>query len=305
MTSPVAGPTGFTDIRRDGWIARLPRAAQPFALLARLDRPIGVWLLFLPGLWGILLADRGFWVTLRLIVLFGVGAIIMRGAGCVVNDLWDRKLDRAVARTAGRPLAAGMVSVPGAIGFLLLLLALGLVILLQLNRTAQLTGAASLILVALYPAAKRVTWFPQIVLGLTFGWGALLGTIAASGHLSWAGLSLYGAAICWILGYDTIYAHQDREDDALVGIKSTARWYGAQTRPFLARCYAGTLGFLLLALALSDIDMAGWAAMIIPASLLAWQVIALDIDDPAGCLALFKLNRAVGLAVALAIMVGH
>jgi 4-hydroxybenzoate polyprenyltransferase len=305
MTRPVAAPDNFTDIRQDGWIARLPPAAQPFALLARLDRPIGAWLLFLPGLWSILLAHQRLWLSLWLILLFGVGAIVMRGAGCVVNDLWDRKLDRAVARTAARPLAAGTVSVPGALGFLVGLLLIGLLILLQLNRAAQITGAASLLLVALYPAAKRVTWFPQIVLGLTFGWGALLGMIAATGQITLATITLYAAAICWILGYDTIYAHQDREDDAMVGIKSTALWFGAQTRPFLARCYAGTLTFLLLSFALTGMNWLGWAAMIIPAGLLAWQVIALDINDPARCLALFKLNRVVGLAVALAILVGH
>ncbi|HEX7388679.1 MAG TPA: 4-hydroxybenzoate octaprenyltransferase [Acidiphilium sp.] len=305
MADGLSADRRFTDIRTGGWIARLPGRAQPFALLARLDRPIGAWLLFLPGLWSILLARQGVWPSLWLIVLFGVGAVVMRAAGCVVNDLWDRKLDRQVARTAGRPLASGAISVPGALGFLAILLAIGLGILLLLNNPARILGVASLLLVALYPAAKRVTWWPQVMLGFTFGWGAPMGYAAAHGGLGWPALPLYAATILWILGYDTIYAHQDREDDAMVGIKSTALKFGAGTRRFLMVCYAGTILLLLAAFALAGLGWIGMAALILPAALLIWQIVTIDIDAPAKCLALFKLNREVGLLVALAILLGR
>lgn len=305
MADPVAATGGFTDIRAGGWVARLPARLRPFALLARLDRPIGVWLLFLPGLWGILLARAGFWFSLWLVLLFSVGAVVMRAAGCVVNDLWDRKLDRLVERTAGRPLASGAVSVPAALGFLLLLLLIGLGILLSLGRTAQILGVTSLVLVAFYPAAKRVTWWPQVMLGFTFDWGALLGYAAARGSLGWPAFLLYAAAILWTLGYDTIYAHQDREDDALAGIKSAALRLGERTRFWLAIWYAGMVALLAAAMAAAG---SGWwadAALVLPAGLLAWQVLRLDIDDPAVCLSLFKLNRVVGLLVGLAILLGR
>ncbi len=296
--------SGFTDIRRGGWVAKLPERYLPYILLARLDRPIGAWLLFLPGLWAICLAAHGFWRGLWLCVLFGIGAVVMRGAGCVVNDLWDRKMDAQVERTRGRPLAAGLVTPLQALLFLALLCAVGLVILLLLNNTARLLGVASLVLVALYPLAKRVTWWPQAFLGLTFGWGALLGYAAAHGHLTWPVIPLYLAAILWIIGYDTIYAHQDREDDTLIGVKSTARLFGARTREALCICYGGA--FLLLLAAMSAFSLHAWGywLMIVPAALLVWQIIRLDIDNPARCLALFKLNREVGLAVAAAILIG-
>ena len=206
-----------TDIVATGWVARLPRSWLPYLLLARVDRPIGVWLLFLPGLWGILLSAPPPREAARLIVLFAIGALVMRAAGCVVNDLWDRDIDRMVARTAGRPLASGMVRPRQALVFLAALLLVGLAILLQLNALAQALGVASLLLVALYPLAKRVTWWPQLMMGFTFGFGAPLGYAAGAGRLDAAWAALYGAAILWDLGFDTIYAHQDREDDALVG----------------------------------------------------------------------------------------
>ncbi len=230
--------SGFTDIRLSGWVAHVPQRFVPYVLLARLDRPVGVWLLLLPGLWAICLAAHGFWAGLWLASLFGVGSVVMRGAGCVVNDLWDRKMDAQVERTRGRPLASGAVTPTQALVFLALLCLIGLGILLLLNRAAQILGVGSLLLVALYPAAKRVTWWPQVVLGFTFGWGAPMGYAAATGHFcSWPSLSLYGAAVLWILGYDTIYAHQDREDDTMIGVKSTARLFGERTRGMLAVCY--------------------------------------------------------------------
>jgi 4-hydroxybenzoate polyprenyltransferase len=294
-----------TDIVTGGWIARLPRAVVPFALLARLDRPIGAWLLFLPGLWSILLAGAPPGPTARLIALFGLGAVLMRGAGCVVNDMWDRDLDRRVARTIARPLASGAVSMRGAVLFLAALGTPSLLILLALDPLAQALGVASLVLVALYPLAKRVTWWPQLMLGFTFGWGAPMGYAAAAGRLDGAAAALYLAAIAWILGYDTIYAHQDREDDALVGVGSTALLWGVNSRPFLAACYGATVALLALAGGLAGLSWPYFVALALPAALLARQVLRLDIHDPALCLGLFKANRDVGLAVALAILLGR
>jgi 4-hydroxybenzoate polyprenyltransferase len=293
-----------TDIVTHGWVARLPGAWLPYILLARLDRPIGTWLLFLPGLWGILLSGPSPAEAVRLIVLFGIGSLVMRAAGCIVNDLWDRDIDRRVARTAGRPLASGALRPRDALIFLAVLLAIGLAILLQLDRLAQVLGVASLALVAMYPLAKRVTWWPQLAMGFTFGFGAPLGYAAGADRLDAAWALLYGVAILWDLGFDTIYAHQDREDDALLGIGSSALVLGRRTKPFLAACYAAML--LLLALAGWQRGLGLWfyPALAVPAALLARQVIALDIDDPANCLRQFRANREAGLAAGLAILLG-
>jgi len=295
---------GWTDIAREGWVTRLPLAARAYAVLGRFDRPIGAWLLFLPGLWSILIARAPWPEQIRLILLFGVGALVMRAAGCVVNDMWDRDMDRMVTRTAGRPLASGELRMRDAAVFLVLLLLIGLAILLQLDRLAQALGVASLALVALYPLAKRVTWWPQAVLGLTFSWGAPMGYAAASGRLGEPALLLYAAAFTWILGYDTIYAHQDREDDALVGVRSTARLFAGRTKPFLAACYGATLALLACAGAAAGLSPWFYLALILPAALLAWQAATLDIDDPAGCLRRFKLNRETGLLIGAAILLG-
>jgi 4-hydroxybenzoate polyprenyltransferase len=293
-----------TDIVTHGWVARLPRAWLPYILLARLDRPIGAWLLFLPGLWGILLAGPPPAEAVRLILLFGIGSLVMRSAGCVVNDLWDRDIDRQVARTAGRPLASGALRPWQALAFLAVLLAIGLAILLQLNRLAQGLGAASLALVALYPLAKRVTWWPQLAMGFTFGFGAPLGYAAGAGQVDAAWVLLYGAAILWDLGFDTVYAHQDREDDALLGIGSSALVLGERTKPFLAACYAAVV--VLVGAAGWVRGVGGWLypALLLPALLLARQVAVLDVDDPANCLRQFRANREVGLAVGLALLAG-
>ncbi len=295
----------YTDIDVNGWVVRLPSALRPYALLARFDRPIGAWLLFLPGLWSILLARAPWPQSVGLIAMFFAGAFLMRGAGCVVNDMWDRDLDRQVTRTAGRPLASGALRMRHAVGFLALLVGISLLILLQLSPLAQMLGVASLALVALYPLAKRVTWWPQAMLGITFGWGAPMGYAAASGRMDWAGFVLYAATFFWILGYDTIYAHQDREDDALVGIKSTARLFGEHSAVFLAVCYALTA--LLLAWSGYLAGLSAWALVVfIPSlALLMRQIRALDIDDPALCLRLFKANREFGVAVGVAIVLGR
>jgi len=296
---------GFTDIRPGGWVRHLPRALIPYAILGRFDRPIGSWLLFLPGLWSISLAAQNLALGIWLVALFAIGAAAMRGAGCVVNDLWDRKLDRMVERTKGRPLASGILKPIDALVFLALLLAIGLLVLSQLDGLARILGVLSLLPVALYPLAKRVTWWPQIVLGVVFGWGAPMGYAAASGRLEWPALLLYLAAISWILGYDTIYAHQDREDDALIGVKSTARLFGEKTTPFLIVCYSATILLLAAAMVMARLNWFGVFALVLPAALLARQIVKLDIDNPETCLNLFKSNREVGLAVALAILIGQ
>ena len=285
-------------------MARLPAGWRPYVLIARLDRPIGAWLLFLPGLWSILLARPGVGEAVRLVALFAVGALAMRGAGCVVNDMWDRDMDRLVTRTAGRPLASGALRMRQAAVFLAVLLVIALMVLLQLNGLAQALGVASLGLVALYPGAKRVTWWRQAMLGITFGWGAPMGYAATAGRLDAAGLVLYAAAFAWILGYDTIYAHQDREDDALVGVRSTARLFERHTRAFLAACYTAAVMLLGVSGWLAGLAWPFLAGLALPAGLLALQVATVDVNDPARCLRLFKLNREVGLAVTAAILLG-
>ncbi|MDE8342563.1 MAG: 4-hydroxybenzoate octaprenyltransferase [Acidocella sp.] len=293
-----------TDIVVTGWVARLPARWRPYVLLARLDRPIGIWLLLLPGVWSIGMTARGMRLP-WLLALFGLGAVVMRGAGCLINDMWDRELDRKVARTAGRPLAAGLVSLRQALAFLTLLLAVGLLILLRLNRVAIWLGVLSLLPVALYPLAKRVTWWPQAMLGLTFSWGAPMGYAAGAGRLAPAAWALYAAAFFWILGYDTIYAHQDREDDALAGIRSTARRFAHASQRFVGICYAAMLGCLLLAGWQAELSGAFLLFLSAAAALLARQVVLLDINDPARCLSLFKSNREVGLLVGLAVLAGR
>ena len=297
-------PSSFTDIDAQGWVARLPRPWRPYVLLARLDRPVGIWLLFLPGLWGILLERAPLPATLRLAALFAIGSVAMRGAGCVVNDMWDRDLDRQVSRTAGRPLASGALRMRQATVFLAVLLLAGLAVLLQLDRTCQALGAGVLVLVALYPLAKRVTWWPQLVMGFTFGFGAPMGA-AAAGRLGAAGLALYAAAILWDLGFDTIYGFQDIADDAVIGVRSTSRRFAGHARLFVGCSYAGAIATLALSGALAGLGSWFWATLPLPALLLARQVAALDIADPATCLRLFRANREAGLAIALAVLAGR
>lgn len=290
-------PSGASDIRADALVLRLaPASWRPYLRLARLDRPIGTWLLLFPCWWSLALAQAalGQAPDLWLYALFGVGAVVMRAAGCTVNDLLDRKFDAMVARTADRPIASGQVSPRRALAFLAALLLLGLAILLQLSGTAIWLGIASLLLVFPYPLMKRITYWPQLWLGLTFNWGALMGWAAVTDDLAWPPLLLYAAGIFWTLGYDTIYAHQDKEDDVLIGVKSSALKLGARTRPWLIVFY-GVATLLLGA--------AGWAAglawpfylgLAAVAGQLAWQVRRLDIDDPQRCLLLFRSNRWAG-----------
>ncbi len=295
-----------TDIAATGWIRRLPVRWQPYALLARLDRPIGIWLLLLPGVWGILLpagvpAARRLW----LLLLFAVGSVVMRAAGCVVNDMWDRDIDRRVARTAGRPLASGALRMRHAWTFLGLLLCAGLAVLLSLNRLCWALGMGVLVLVAVYPLAKRVTWWPQLVMGFTFGFGAPMGYAAAAGRIDGAALALYAAAILWDLGFDTIYGFQDIADDVLVGVKSTSRLFAARPRQFVGGCYVLALAALAIAGWRAGLGILFWPLLLLPALLLFWQAIRLDIGRPALCLHLFRSNREVGLAAAVALLAGQ
>jgi 4-hydroxybenzoate polyprenyltransferase len=288
-----------TDIADTGWIARLPPKPRAYARLARLDRPIGTWLLFLPGAWGILLPHPAPAEAVRLLILFAAGSLAMRSAGCVINDLWDRDIDRRVARTATRPLASGALRPREALLFLAILLTAALAILLTLRPLCWAMAAASLILVALYPLAKRVTWWPQLVMGLPFGFGAPMGYVAVTGRIDAPCLLLYAAAILWDLGFDTIYGFQDIADDAIVGVRSTSRRFEHRARLFVAVAYTGAITCLLAALLLTHVNP---ILLVIPAALLAWQVRRLDTASPAGCLALFRSNRTVGLAIAAAIL---
>jgi 4-hydroxybenzoate polyprenyltransferase len=299
---PSPEAPAFTDIAADGWVARMPAWLRPYLLLARLDRPTGIWLLFLPGAWGILLARAPWGETLRLLALFAIGATVMRAAGCVVNDMWDRDLDRQVTRTAGRPLASGALRLRHAAGLLVLLLSAGLCVLLQLNPLAQGLGAASLLLVGAYPLAKRFTWWPQLIMGFTFGAGAPVGYAAAAGRLDDSLVAIYAAAILWDLGFDTIYGFQDMEDDAVIGVKSTSRRFAHVPRRFVATAYIGTIACLSGAGALAGLRWPYVFCLIPAAFLLAWQVGHLAISDPRACLAMFKLNRWTGLLVALALL---
>jgi 4-hydroxybenzoate polyprenyltransferase len=281
------------------WVDTIaPSWSRPYLRLARLDRPIGSWLLLMPCWWSVSLA-AGVGHELRSlpfdIALFFVGSFAMRGAGCTWNDITDRDLDAKVERTRSRPIPAGQVSVTQAFVFLFAQALIGLAVLLQFNRFAVFTGIASLLIVAIYPFMKRITWWPQIVLGLAFSWGALMGFAATFGRLDAAAFVLYAGSICWVIGYDTIYAHQDTEDDALIGIKSTARLFAERTHVALVAFYALAVVLIGVALALSGARAAAWIGLAAFAAHLAWQIRRLEIGDPALCLRLFKSNRDAGL----------
>jgi 4-hydroxybenzoate polyprenyltransferase len=285
------------------WVERAPGFAQPYLRLMRLDGPIGTWLLFWPCVFGLALGAAGqphdLLGDLRLVALFAVGSMVMRGAGCTYNDIVDRDIDAAVARTRGRPLPSGAISLRAAWRFLALQCVVGLAILLQLNFYSIVLGAASLVLVAIYPFMKRITWWPQAWLGLTFNWGALMGFAAKTGHLAWPAFALYAACFFWTVGYDTIYAHQDREDDALIGVKSTARLFGRRSRTWIAAFYLATLA--LLAVAAWPPGLASALILVAVAFHFVWQVARLDIDDPARCLKIFRANRDTGALIAAAL----
>jgi len=294
-----------SDIINDGWIERtFPARARPFAYLARLDRPIGVWLLLWPGLWGITLAAGGFgglaMEHIILAALFFIGAIVMRGAGCVVNDMWDRKLDQKVTRTRTRPIASGAVSMRAAFIFLALLLVCGLIILMQMNALTIMLGVAVLPLIIAYPFMKRITWWPQAFLGITFNFSALMGWSAVTGDLSFAAFLLYTAAIFWTLGYDTVYAFQDAEDDALAGIKSTALRFGAAAKRWVSGFYALTAFGCAAAFYMLGAHWTGYAALMLFALHAMWQLREWHLDDARSSLRVFKSNHATGALILIA-----
>jgi 4-hydroxybenzoate polyprenyltransferase len=291
MNGRVADSTGnWVDNFAPGW-------TRPYLRLARLDRPIGSWLLLMPCWWSTALASiaaRDSFPNIPHIVLFFIGAFAMRGAGCTWNDIVDRDLDARVERTRSRPIPAGQVSVQQAAAFLIAQALIGLAVLIQFNTFTIATGIASLAIVVVYPFMKRITYWPQIVLGLAFSWGALMGWTAAFGRLDPPALILYAGSIAWVIGYDTIYAHQDREDDALIGIKSTALLFGERTKPILSVFFAAAV--LLI----------GWSAYLVGAGPVFWlargvrgppRLAGPPVRDrqPDLCLALFKSNRDAGL----------
>jgi 4-hydroxybenzoate polyprenyltransferase len=297
--------TQASDIPKDGWIDRCsPVSTRPYLRLARLDRPVGAWLLLIPCWWGVALAGPG-WPDLGLMLLFAIGAVAMRGAGCTFNDIVDRDIDRQVARTADRPVASGQISMPAAIAFMVAQSLVGLAVLLSLNRAAILWGLGSLGLVAIYPFMKRITWWPQFVLGLAFNWGALVGYAAVSGAMAVPALLLYAAGIAWTLGYDTIYAHQDRQDDAIVGVKSSARFLAERTRPFLYAAYGATVVLLVAAGLLAGLGRPFFLLLVAALVHLFRQASTVDTDDPRDCLRKFRSNRDFGLIVFVALVFGN
>lgn len=301
-------PARASDIRRSIAERLLPARLHPYVRLARLDRPIGTWLLLLPCWWGVALGlgaqEAGIVQAVVLAVLFTIGALAMRGAGCTYNDIVDRDYDGRVARTALRPLPAGEVTLSQARVFLALQLLAGALVLFSLDTNAIIIGLFSLPVIAFYPFAKRITDWPQAVLGLAFNWGVLVGFAAMTSSLSAAAVLIYAAGVLWTLGYDTIYAHQDKDDDAMIGVRSTALLFGNMTKAWLWLFYGGMLGLLAVGGAWGQLGAGYWIGLIAVAAHLAWQVLTLDIDDPDGCLAKFKANRDTGLLVTAALLLG-
>jgi 4-hydroxybenzoate polyprenyltransferase len=295
----MSGATARVSDATGNWVdTRAPLWSRPWLRLSRLDRPIGSWLLLMPCWWSAALA-AGIAHDLRrlplMLLLFFVGAFAMRGAGCTWNDITDRDLDALVERTRSRPIPAGDVSVAQAAGFLVLQALIGLGVLLQFNRFAIWCGIASLLIVAVYPFMKRITYWPQIVLGLAFSWGAVMGFAVVFGRIDATALALYAGSIAWVIGYDTIYAHQDAEDDALIGIKSTALLFGAKTRPALIVFYALSVALIAVALWLAGAGWPAWIGLAAFAAHLCRQIANFETGDPPLCLRLFKSNRDAGL----------
>ena len=311
--NPASEHDGYTDIQAETWFDHvLPAWTRPYTRLMRLDRPIGAYLLFIPGLWAVLLAaqhnpDTSLWRVVWVIGLLFGGSIIMRGAGCVINDMWDRDLDRKVERTQGRPLASGVVSMKQAFLFLGMLLILGLLILLQMKPLGMLLGVVSLVPVVLYPLAKRVTDYPQAVLGLTFNFGALIGWAAIAGSFQWPMILLYFGCIAWTFGYDTIYAHQDKTDDAVIGVRSTALKFGDNSKPVIWVSYAVALLFWSGCLFVIETGVGFWlglAGMIAAGARMILKVHHTNLDDPADNLRTFKGEPVTGWLFGSALALG-
>ncbi len=296
-----------SDATAQNWVDRFaPFGWRPYLRLARIDRPIGTWLLLWPCCWSIALAARetqAVWPDVKLLLLFAMGALVMRGAGCTYNDIVDRDLDAKVERTSSRPIPSGTVSLKAAWLFLIAQCAIGLLVLISFNAFAIVLGIASLLLVAIYPFMKRMTYWPQFFLGLTFSWGALLGWAAITGSLDWAPILLYVGSIAWTLGYDTIYAHQDKEDDALVGIRSTAIKFGGKTKRWLWLFYITAIILFGAAAAILNLGWLFYLGLAFAVAHFAWQITILDLDDPSDCLRVFRSNREFGAIIFLAIMI--
>jgi 4-hydroxybenzoate polyprenyltransferase len=295
-----------SDIRAGDWAERhAPAALLPYIRLARLDRPIGTWLLLFPGWWSVAMASKGRAPDWLLLALFAIGAVAMRGAGCTLNDLLDRDLDAQVTRTQTRPLPSGQVTPRQALIFMALQLLVGAAILLSFNRFAIALGIAVLVLIATYPLMKRVTYWPQFFLGLNFNWGALLGWAAERGPLGAPPVLLYLGGIAWTLGYDTIYAHQDKEDDARIGIKSSALRLGAGTRPYLFAFYGVAAALWLMAGIAADLAWPYEVGLALALLQMGWQAARVDLDNPDDCLVKFRSNRWVGWLLLLGIVAAH
>jgi 4-hydroxybenzoate polyprenyltransferase len=302
----MSGADGRVADSTGNWVDALaPSWTRPYLRLARLDRPIGSWLLLIPCWWSAALAAVGAQRTDLLpwhAALFFIGAFAMRGAGCTWNDIVDRDLDARVERTRSRPIPSGQVSVAAAAAFLVVQALVGLAVLLQFNAFTVALGMSSLAVVAVYPFMKRITYWPQIGLGFAFSWGALMGWAAVFGRLDWPALVLFAGSIAWVIGYDTIYAHQDKEDDALIGIKSTALLFGERTAPMLAACFAAAvvlIGIAGFGAGATYAFAVGLAAM---AAHLGWQVYRFRTGDPEIALRLFKSNRDAGLILFAALV---
>jgi 4-hydroxybenzoate polyprenyltransferase len=290
-----------------GWVDTMPRFLRPYLRLMRLDRPIGAWLLFWPCVFGLALgaaAQNESFPNPLYVILCGIGAVVMRGAGCTYNDIVDRDFDARVERTRGRPIPSGAVSVAAAWVFAVALGFIGLLILLSFNRYAVLLGVSSLLLVAPYPFMKRITWWPQAWLGLTFNWGVLFGYAAVTGMLAPAAYLFYAGCFFWTLGYDVIYAHQDKEDDILIGVKSAAIKLGSRSKLWLYIFYSAAFALMLAGGLAAGLRLVFAIAMLVPGVHLLWQLRTLDIDRPLLCLALFKSNRDTGALIAAALVLG-
>ncbi|MFO1187186.1 MAG: 4-hydroxybenzoate octaprenyltransferase [Alphaproteobacteria bacterium] len=306
--APPAQDAPVADAPPLNWVDRYaPAGWRPYLRLSRADRPIGIWLLLLPGWWSLALAAsaRGerlpdLWVMF----LFLVGAIAMRGAGCTYNDIVDRDIDAKVARTAARPLPSGAVTVERAFAWLIFQALAGLLVLLMLNGQAIRLGLGSIALIAIYPFLKRITYWPQVWLGLTFNWGALLGWTAATGALGWAAIWLYLGAAFWTIGYDTIYAHQDKEDDALIGVKSTALKLAARTKFWLRAFYGLAWVFFLAAIITANAGFFAYVGLLFLGVHFLWQIRWLDVDLPHVCLMIFKSNRDAALLFLAGLVAG-
>jgi len=299
-----------SDIKTGNWVDRwLPPPIRPYARLARWDRPIGTWLLLLPCWWATALFAHGtgqsLWQLLWLGAMFGIGALAMRGAGCTWNDITDRDIDGKVARTTTRPIPSGDVSVKQALAFIGLQALVGLAVLTQFSVAAAIVAVASLAVVAIYPFMKRFTYFPQAFLGIAFNWGVLVGGAHLIGAFEWQIIVLYVAGFCWTMSYDTIYAHQDKEDDILIGVKSTALKFGEKTRPIIACFMAATIGLIALAAWLHGVTgPLVWVGLAAATAHFLWQLKTLEFDNPQKLIMHFKSNRDTGLLITVGLALG-